>query len=180
MTGRRRTGRSRWWTGRMLGFSAAGLLGAGLLLWIMGLDVVHALALGAALIALIALRRAPAVNAHQGWPEGGDYRSDVGARREVARLSWSMQGYESRVQRQSVRRLHQIAAYRLGEGGLDLDDPRDYLACQAALGERAYRVVSEPDERPLYADFVAAVTAVEKLGTETHGPTGPGSRGDRR
>jgi hypothetical protein len=41
-------------------------------------------------------------------------------------------------------------------------------------------VVSEPDERPLYADFVAAVAAVEKLGSETHGPTGPGSRGDRR
>ena len=164
----------------MLGFSAAGLLGACLLLWIMGLDIIHALALGAGLIALLALRRAPAVNDHQGWPEGGDSRSDVGARREVARLSWSMQGYESRVQRQSVRRLHEIAAYRLGEGGLDLDDPRDYLACQAALGEQAYRVVSEPDERPLYVDFVAAVAAVEKLGSVTHGPTGAGSRGDRR
>jgi hypothetical protein len=164
----------------MLSICVAGLLGAGLLLWIMGLDVIHALALGAGLVALLALRRAPAVNDHQGWPEGGDSRSDVGARREVARLSWSMQGYESRVQRQSVRRLHEIAAYRLGEGGLDLDDPRDYLACQAALGEPAYRVVSEPDERPLYTDFVAAVAAVEKLGSVTHGPTGPGSRGDRR
>ena len=180
MTRRRRTDRRRWWTGQMLAFSAASLLGAGLLLWILGLDVIHALALGAGLVALITLRRAPAVNAHQGWPDGGDARSDVGARREVARLSWSMQGYESRVQRQSVRRLHEIAVYRLGEGGLDLNDPRDYLACQSVLGERAYRVVSEPDERPLYPDFVAAVAAVEKLGTETHGPTGSGSRGDRR
>jgi hypothetical protein len=41
-------------------------------------------------------------------------------------------------------------------------------------------VVSEPDERPLYDDFVAAVAAVEKLRTETHRPTGPGSRGNRR
>ena len=180
MTGRRRSPTRRWWTGRALGVTAAGLLGWGLLLWIMGLDVIHALALGAALVALIALRRAPAVNAHQDWPDAVDSRSDVGARREVARLSWSMQGYESRVQRQSVRRLHAIAAYRLGEGGLDLDDPRDYLACQSALGERAYRVVSEPDERPLYDDFVAAVAAVEKLGTQTHGPARTGSRGDRR
>jgi hypothetical protein len=164
----------------MLGFSLVGLLGWALLLWIVGLDIVHALALGAALVALIALRRAPVVNAHEGWPDPGDSRSDVGARRDVARLSWSMQGYESRVQRQSVRRLHEIAAYRLGETGLDLDDPRDFLGCQSTLGERAYRVVSEPDERPLYADFVAAVAAVEKLGSETHGPTGPGSRGDRR
>ena len=180
MTGRRRSPTRRWWTGRGLGFSAAGLLGWGLLLWIMGLDVIHALALGAALVALTALRRAPAVNVHQDWPDGVDSRSDVGARREVARLSWSMQGYESRVQRQSVRRLHEIAAYRLSEDGLDLDDPRDYLACQAALGERAYRVVSEPDERPLYDDFVAAVASVEKLGTETRGSARPGSRGDRR
>lgn len=180
MTGRRRRRTGRWWTGRTLAVSAAGLLGWAALLWIMGLDVVHALALGAALVALIALRRAPAVNAYQDWPDGEDSRSDAGARREVARLSWSMQGYESRVQRQSVRRLHAIAVYRLGETGLDLDDPRDYLGCQSALGERAYHVVSEPDERPLYDDFVAAVAAVEKLGTKTRGPARPGSRGDRR
>ena len=179
MTGRRRTARRRTWTGA-LGFSAATLLGWGLLLWILGLDIIHALALGAALVALIALRRAPAVNPHQGWPDAVDSRSDVGARREVARLSWSMQGYESRVQRQSVRRLHDIAGYRLGERGLDLDDPRDYLACQSTLGERAYWVISEPDERPLYADFVAAVAAIEKIGAEPHGPARAGSRGDRR
>jgi hypothetical protein len=86
-----------------------------------------------------------------------------------------MQGYESRVQRQSVRRLHEIALYRLGEQGLDLEDPRDYLGCQAALGERAYHVVSEPDERPLYADFVAAVSAVEKLGNGVRTDVGSGS-----
>ena len=167
-------------TGRTLGVAAGGLLGWGALLWIMGLDIAHALALGAVVVALIGLRRAPAVNTDQAWPEPGDSRSDVGARREVARLSWSMQGYESRVQRQSVRRLHEIAGYRLGERDLDLDDPRDYLACQAALGERAYRVVSEPDERPMYADFVAAVAAVEKIGAETPGTARTGSRGDRR
>jgi hypothetical protein len=180
MTWRRRTRRRRWWTGQVLAISVAGLLGWGLLLWIVGLDVVHALALGAVLVALIGLRRAPTVNTDQAWPDPGDSRSDAGARREVARLSWSMQGYESRVQRQSVRRLHDIAEYRLGERGLDLDDPRDYLACLSALGERAYQVISEPDERPLYADFVAAVAAVEKIGAETSGTARPGSRGDRR
>jgi hypothetical protein len=179
MTARRHPGRVRW-TVPTLAVSAVALLGCGLLLWIMGLDVIHALALGGGLMALIGLRRAPAVNAHQDWPDPGDSRTDVGARREVARLSWSMQGYESRVQRQSVRRLTQIAAYRLGERGLDLDDPRDYLACQSALGESAYRVISEPDERPLYADFVAAVAAVEKIGAVKKGPARPGSRGDRR
>ena len=174
MTRRRRTGRRRWWTGRSSGHRRPGLLGWGLLLWIMGLDVVHALALGAALVALIALRRAPAVNADQDWPDPGDSRSDVGARREVARLSWSMQGYESRVQRQSVRRLHEIAALPAGRA---LDSTwtirATTSACQSALGERAYRVVSEPDERPLYADFVAAVGAVEKLGARRTGPPGP-------
>ena len=134
-------------------------------LWLLGLDVAHAFALAAVLVALIGLRGSPAVNLDQSWPADNDLRADTGVRREVARLSWSMQGYESRVQRQSVRRLHDIAAYRLGERGLDLGDPRDYLGCQLALGERAYRVVSEPNERPQYADFVAAVTAVEELAT---------------
>ncbi len=163
-----------------LGLTALGLVGWILLLWIMGLDLLHALALGAVLLALIGLRRAPVVNTEQAWPESVDQRSDVGVRREVARLSWSMQGYESRVQRQSVRRLHAIATYRLGQQGLDLDDPRDYLACQAALGPRAYAVVSEPDERPMYADFVASVTAVEKLGSERNGADRPAVKGDRR
>lgn len=166
-------------SGQALGLTALGLLGWIALLWIMGLDLLHALALGAVLLALIGLRRAPVVNTQQTWPEVDDRRTDVGVRREVARLSWSMQGYESRVQRQSVRRLHQIAAYRLGLQGLDLDDPRDYLACQAALGDRAYAVVSEPDDRPMYADFVTAVGAVEKLSSRT-GADRPGSRGDRR
>lgn len=146
-----------------------GLAGWGAVLWIMGLDVLHAVVLGAVIVALIGLRRSPAVNGDQAWPVAGEARSDTGVRREVARLSWSMQGYESRVQRQSVRRLHAIAAFRLGEQGLDLDDPRDFLACQSALGEQAYQVVSEPDERPLYADFVATVRAVEKLAPPTDG-----------
>ncbi|HEU5485014.1 MAG TPA: hypothetical protein VFU98_08920 [Microlunatus sp.] len=156
----------------------ASVLGWAALLWVLGLDVGHALILAAALVALIGLRRSPAVNSDQDWPSDDTTRSDTGVRREVARLSWSMQGYESRVQRQSVRRLHQIALYRLGERGLDLEDPRDYLACQAALGERAYHVVSEPEERPLYADFVAAVSAVEKLGNGSAATVG--SDGVRR
>ena len=142
-----------------------------LALWAVGLDLLHGLVLGAVLVAVFGLRLAPAVNTDQPWPPLGDERSDTGVRREVARLSWSMQGYEARVQRQSVRRLHDLAAFRLGERGLDLDDPRDYLACQSALGTVAYRVVSEPEERPLYADFLTAVDAVEGLqpGTTARG-----------
>lgn len=144
---------------------AVGMLLLTALLWLLGLDVLHAVVLAAVLATVTGLRRSPAVNLDQSWPDDDETRADTGVRREVARLSWSMQGYEARVQRQSVKRLHDIAVYRLGEQGLDLDDPRDYLGCQLALGERAYRVISEPDERPQYADFVAAVTAVEKLTT---------------
>ncbi len=160
--------------------AVVGILGWGLLLWGMGLDIGHALVLAAALVALISLRHAPSINSDEDWPGDGDARSDIGARREVARLSWSMQGYESRVQRQSVSRLHEIAVFRLGVQGLDLDDPRDYLACQSVLGERAYHVVSEPEERPLYTDFVAAVSAVEKLGPRTVSNAGPDRSGPGR
>ena len=157
-----------------------GILGWGLLFWAMGLDLGHAVVLAAALVALISLRHVPTINTDEGWPGEGEARSDVGARREVTRLSWSMQGYESRVQKQSVRRLHEIAVFRLGVRGLDLDDPRDYLACQSVLGERAYHVVSEPDDRPLYADFVAAVSAVEQLGAGSTSNAGPGGSGPGR
>ncbi|MDN5770766.1 MAG: hypothetical protein L0H24_07725 [Microlunatus sp.] len=136
---------------------------ATLVLWAVGLDLLHAFVLAAVVVALAALRLAPAVDPSQGWPRVSDQRSDAGVRREVARLSWTMQGYEARVQRHSVRRLHALAAARLDERGMDLDDPRDYLGCQSALGTTAYRVVTEVDERPRYAEFVAAVTAVENL-----------------
>lgn len=156
-------------TGRTVVVTIAGVLGGAALLWGVALDLVHALTLAAAVTALIILRRAPAVNSDEAWPSPQDARSDVGVRREVARLSWSMHGYEARVQRQSVRHLQAIARFRLAQQGLDLDDPRDYLACQSVLGQRAYRVVSEPEQRPLYADFVAAVAAVEQIGTTTAG-----------
>lgn len=168
-------------TPRVLVMAIVGIICWGALLWAMGLDLIHSLILAVAVVALIGLRKTPAINALESWPGDGEVRSDVGARREVARLSWSMQGYESRVQRQSVRRLYDIAVFRLGERGLDLDDPRDYLACQSALGERAYRVVSEPDERPLYADFVVALSAVEKLESTSAGVDGSGqARGSSR
>ena len=173
----RTTRQARLWpgggqrTGRLL-VGVGCVLGLAGLLWLIGLDVLHALALAALLAALVGLRSSPAVNLEQGWPAEDEVRADTGVRREVARLSWSMQGYESRVQRQSVRRLHDIAAYRLSVQGLDLTDPRDYLGCQVALGERAYRVVSEPDERPRYADFVAAVAAVERLAEVRPGRSG--------
>lgn len=165
-------------TGRGLGRIAAGIGVAVVVLWAMGLDLVHAVVLAAALVALITLRRVPAVNDDQIWPDEDDTRSDTGVRREVARLSWSMQGYESRVQRQSVRRLHDIAVFRLAERGLDLDDPRDYLACESAVGVRAYQVISEPAVRPLYDDFVAAVAAVEQLGGGPSTATASASKGD--
>ena len=155
--------------------TAVGVVIAVALLWGLGLDLVHALVLAALVVAVIALRKSPAVNSDEDWPGEDDDHSDTGVRREVARLSWAMQGYESRVQRLSIQRLHQIAVYRLGELGLDLDDPRDYLACESALGVRAYQVVSEPDNRPLYPDFIHAVGAVERLGTVEPASTGPSS-----
>lgn len=108
--------------------TAIGMLVALLVLWALGLDLLHAVVLAATTLALMALRRSPAVNDGQEWPVEEGTRSDTGARREVSRLSWAMQGYESRVQRNSVARLHQIAAYRLGERGLDLEDPRTISA----------------------------------------------------
>lgn len=99
-----------------------------------------------------------------GWPQDEQSISNDGARREVARLSWAMHGKDSRVETRSARRLHAVAAARLAERGLDLDDPADEAACVTLLGSSTYAALSsDPGNPPHFDQFTAALTAVERL-----------------
>lgn len=107
-----------------------------------------------------------------GWPDDEQVVSNDGARREVARLSWAMHGKDARVETRSARRLHAVAAARLAERGLSLDDPSDEAACIDLLGPGPYAALcSDVRNPPQFDQFTAALTAVERLHPNT--PTQP-------
>ncbi len=85
-----------------------------------------------------------------------------GARREVGSVAWSLRSSRGRVSPGASARLSAVAARRLARLGIDLDDPADRPRAEAALGARAYRVVSEPDPRS-FSTMRAAIRAVDQL-----------------
>lgn len=141
--------------------------------WFFGVDLLHALLLAMATATLGGLLLLLKIDGTDGWPLHDDTGHDQGARREVARLSWSLSG-ESRVERRSVRRLRELALGRLAEQGLDLDDRADEAECRRLLGDLAYDTVA-PDQRnpPHYRDFVHTLSAVERLRTPALGLPSP-------
>lgn len=150
---------------RDVGTAAIGLLTVSLLAFGIGLDWPEAVLIGLTAVALLGLRRLPSTNADEDWPMRPDAPDDRGVRREVTRLSWSLQGYEDRVERPSLRRLRAVAAPRLRARGLDLDRPEDAEACRALLGPEAYAVVTAGDRRidVGFDAFRRALSVVEKL-----------------
>lgn len=87
-----------------------------------------------------------------------------GARREVGSVAWSLRGGRGRVSPLASFRIRTVAARRLARLGIDLEDPADRARAEAALGQRAYRVVSEPAPRS-YGTMRSALRAVDRLGS---------------
>lgn len=122
-------------------------------------------ALGATLCALIRFR--PSAIDPPSWPEATMLDQDRGARRDIARLSWSVSGNDRQVGRTLRLRLRQVALRRLARRGIDLTDPEMRDAVIEALGvggSDAYRAL-DPDLREVIGltTFTAAVQAVESL-----------------
>lgn len=125
-------------------------------------------ALGATLCALIRFR--PSTVDPPNWPEATILDQDHGARRDIARLSWSVSGNDRQVGRTLRLRLRQVALRRLARRGIDLTDPdmRDAaieaLGADGADGADAYRAL-DPDLREVIGltTFISAVHAVESL-----------------
>lgn len=130
--------------------------------WAIGLEWPQAFLVGLSLVALFGFRRLPNTNPGEDWPVGAEEADDRGVRRDVTRLSWTLQGYEFRVEWPSIRRLRAVAVHRLARRGLDLD--ADVDACRDALGPTAYHVVTADARTHVRIEaFTEALTAVENL-----------------
>ena len=129
--------------------------------WLVGLDPLKCLLVAIAVALCGAFRLYVDFGDNASWPEQADRSRDRGARREVARLSWTLQGYASQVDARSARRLHGLVAAVMAELGLDLDRSEDVERCRRLLGERAYRTLAE--DRPHYDEFVHVLDRLEHL-----------------
>lgn len=130
---------------------------------VIGVDVPHCLLLALAAVALLQLRKLRGT-ADDGWPDRDDDRTDAGARREVARLSWGLSGFESRVDRRTLAMLRATAARRLLRHGVDLDDPAAADQARRLVGDDAYATLTaDPSSLPRFNSFTRAVSAVEQL-----------------
>lgn len=137
---------------------AAVLAGAA---WLVGLDPLKCLLVAIAVALCGAFRLYAEYGDNARWPEQTDRSRDRGARREVARLSWTLQGHASQVDARSARRLRGLAAATLAEHDADLDRPEHADRCRRLIGERAYRTLAV--DRPHYDEFVHVLDRLEKL-----------------
>lgn len=159
-------------SGRLRGTIALALLLAGALpagLALFGVAPAQVILLGAVGATICALVRArPTMADPPGWPETVVLEQDHGARRDIARLTWSVSGADQQVGRTLRLRLRQVAVRRLARRGIDLTGPepsdRTVAAATAVLGADAFRVL-DPDLHEVVglARFSAAVRAVEAL-----------------
>lgn len=151
-------------------FVGSALTGVTVIGWLIGLEPTPALLIALGVVAVLGLRRIPTTNRQEHWPPPPEASPDRGVRREVSRLSWSLHGYQSRVERPSLIRLRAVADRRLGRRGLHLDDPADADRCRAILGPLAYRMLTAgPRAHVTFDEFTGSLRALEKL-------AGPGDR----
>lgn len=145
-------------------FVGSALVGVTVVGWLVGLEPTPALLIALGVVTVLGLRRLPSTNRQERWPQSPEANPDRGVRREVTRLSWSLHGYESRVERPSLIRLRAVADRRLGRRGLHLDDPADGGRCRAILGPLAFRVLTAGPRAPVtFDEFADSLSALEKL-----------------
>ena len=136
--------------------------------WLIGFDLAHAVLLGGTGVILFELQQLPDGDPVVGWPVRHDDNVTQGVRREVARLSWGMQGIEARVDHRSVLRLHESARRRLAASGIELDEPADADRARERLGALPFQVLtSDRNFRPSFDQFARTITAVESLPLDT-------------
>lgn len=147
----------------MVRWACAVALAGGLVAWVVGLGVIQSMLVGALAAAATSLLLAP-VDAFPVLP-GPPSESPSSYRFEVSRLVWAVRGRSHHASDLTMRRLRASAALRLGEAGIDIDDPSQAASAERLLGTFAYSViVGGVSGRIRHRQVAQCVEAVEGLG----------------
>jgi len=161
---RRRVGAALWTVSAVL---------AALVAWDLGLDVGHAVLLGALVAGAGTLQLTMPELETPELPEPAGYARD-GVRQEVASLTYAMRGEKGAVRESVVLRIRDLAARRLARHGLELDRQDDTERIEALLGPAA-GVLVRGQTRPSASAIAACLDALDALDAlHAHeGPTAP-------
>jgi|GEM_PF-1733012 len=155
----------------------AGAVLIGLLSGVLGLRWPDAVLVGLIAGVVVAVFVVAGASDAPAWPTARAAETS-GTRRDVSALTWSFIGLDGHVSEAAVRRLRVDASRRLARngivvpGGLGATTVRDTEpavqdAARAALGERAWRILTAPGGfMPSLADVAHCVEVVEGLASE--------------
>lgn len=115
-----------------------------LVCWYFGVDVWHALLLGAAVTVIVLAAGAASSASDAALPSWrpSERRGAGGSRGDVEAMAWSLRGSWGRIGLTAERELRRVARRRLALEGLDLANPAHRGEIQALVGEQVYRVLT--------------------------------------
>jgi hypothetical protein len=160
---------SRTYRFRLVGCVALGLVVGGAA-WFFGMDVAHAVGLGAVAVAATMCVSLIGDQPRVDWaPEPAMPRD--GARRDVVQLGWALHTRGGGVAPEAVRRLRALAAQVLELHGMELDDPSQRQAAERVLGTDLLVMIRRGTAMsPRLVDYRAALATLGRL---TDSPPGP-------
>ena len=139
----------------------------GVAAWYLGMDVAHAIGLGAAAFALTACLSALGEVADLVWTVPAP-EPRPGARRDIVQLGWSLGARGGRASPEGVRRLRLVAERALLLRGLDLEDRTADARLEELLGADALRLLRRGSgvAPPRTSEVSAALSRLESLERE--------------
>lgn len=159
---RRRAMLSRAFRWRIVGCVLLGLA-VGVTCWFFGVDVAHAVGIGAVAVAFAGSVALVSDQARVDWSPAPVLPRD-GARREIVQLGRALNGRSGSVAPEAVRRLRTLTAQVLELHGLDLDESADRQAIERALGPEVLHVIRPGTaETPRMGVYVSALSVLDRL-----------------
>ena len=160
---------------RLLGCLAFALA-VGVAAWYFGVDVGHAVGLGAVVLAFAACVGLVGDQPRVDWaPEHPAPRD--GSRREIVQLGWALHARGGGVAPEAVRRLRTLTAQALELHGLDLDDAADRPEIERAVGADVLRIIRRGTaELPRLATYQSVLGVLDGLADARPGRLGTPDR----
>ena len=149
---------------RRLILSAVLGIALGVIAWYLGMDLAHAIGLGAAAFAFAACLSALGEAADIVWAVPAP-EPRPGARRDITQLGWSLGARGGRASPEGVRRLRTVAERALRMRGLDLHDRAADDALEGLLGARTLELLRRGSgvTPPRTAEVAAVLARLESL-----------------